>query len=471
MTRTTLGAAALLAALLMLPACGGSSSTGLPAMESFLNFAGDAMANTNLPGTSDSRQARVCCSGLDVYVVWIDDRSGTDAIYINVSRDGGRTWGDSDVKLNTDNGDVGTPEICCSDDFVYVAWNDDRNDPGGNDGVFVNVSEDRGATWLAQDIQVDAGLGDCDYITLCCDGRRVYAAWEDDRNGPGLHDIAFCASANGGLTWGSNIALNTNPPSQSRSRTPHLCCEGANVFAVWTSERDGDEDVYFNYSIDGGVVFLPSDVRINGGAAGATDSERPRICCDLPYVYVAWEDEAAGASDSEDILFDYSSDAGATWQTTDIRVETDLPADADSEEIDMCCNGTEVVLVWEDNRGGTDDVYFSRSLDAGATWLSEDVRLSSNAPGASVSQKPQICCVGSSYIVTYLDDRDGQSDPWVTYSTDGGATWDPGFRVNQQPSSGDTSDLDLCCDGAFVYVAWAEGGTVPRDIFVNGSIP
>lgn len=472
MTRTTLSYITLLGTLLLLPACGGSKTVFLPATDSSLNFmASDEMVNTNLPGTSDSQRCRVCCSGLDVYVVWNDDRSGTDAIYFNVSRDGGRTWGNPDIQLNTGIGDVGTPEICCSDDFVYVTWNDDRNGIGDDDGVFVNVSEDRGATWLTQDIQVDAGLGDCDFITICCDGRRAYLAWEDDRNGPGLHDIGFSASADGGLTWEDDIRLNTNPLGLTRSRHPQLCCEGANVYAVWTSERDGEEDIYVNYSLDGGLTFLPSDVRIDGSAAGVTDSESPRICCDLPYVYVAWEEEIPGVVQREDILFDYSPDGGVTWQTTDIRVDTDLPAAADSERIDMCCSGTEVALVWVDNRGGTYDVYFSRSVNAGASWLPEDVRLSSNSPGNSLSETPKICCVGSSFVVTYLDDRAGQSDPWVTSSTDGGATWDAGFRANQEPGIGNAFDLDFCCDGAYVYVAWSEDRIANSDVFVNGSIP
>ncbi|MDH3591030.1 MAG: hypothetical protein OER88_04080, partial [Planctomycetota bacterium] len=48
------------------------------------------------------------------------------------------------------------------------------------------------------------------------------------------------------------------------------------------------EDVFFNYSLDGGLTWQATDYRVDTDAADQNDPNRPRLCCDAGTVYVLW---------------------------------------------------------------------------------------------------------------------------------------------------------------------------------------
>src|SRR5262249_52765380 len=72
--------------------------------------------------------------------VWNDGRNGRDDIFVGRSRDGGRTWDDTDVRLDMD--EAGTamsrfPSLArAANGRIAVVWEDDR---AGYEGIYLRV--------------------------------------------------------------------------------------------------------------------------------------------------------------------------------------------------------------------------------------------------------------------------------------------------------------------------------------------
>jgi hypothetical protein len=90
---------------------------------------------------------------------------------------------------------------------------------------------------------------------------------------------------------------------------PQLAASGnGHVYAVWADTRNGGSDFYFNYSTDYGITWQSSDKRIDTDTPGANNSTSPKITCDdNGHVYIIWQDYRTGSSN---IYFNVSSDYG-----------------------------------------------------------------------------------------------------------------------------------------------------------------
>jgi len=125
-----------------------------------------------------------------------------------------------------------------------------------------------------------------------------------------------------------------------------------------------DSDVFFNRSLDGGLTWLQSDVRLNTNAPGAGWSWSPEIAAVGPSVAVAWLDHRnAGLAQGSDVYSNRSLDSGTTWLSSDVRLNTSSPGVAPIEEPQIAASGSSVYVAWEDHRNGTSywdvDIYFN----------------------------------------------------------------------------------------------------------------
>ena len=172
-----------------------------------------------------------------------------------------------------------------------------------------------------------------------------------------------------------DVRMDTDMPGGDRSQFPQIAASGDSVYVTWEDSRNGDQDIYFNRSLDGGATWLTDDVRLNTDAPGTAKSRFPEIAASGDSVYVTWQDSRHGGRDSGEIYFNRSLDGGATWLTSDIQLNTDLLGVADSFFPKIAASGDNVYVTWVDLRNDITeyengyDIYFNRSLDAGATWM------------------------------------------------------------------------------------------------------
>jgi hypothetical protein len=310
---------------------------------------------------------------------------------------------------------------------------------------------------------------------------RVYVVWSDDRDGvPALY---MNRSEDAGATWSGPYRVDHGTRGAS---APDLACvsdpAGAlpdTVYLAWQDVRDGELDspnVYFNVSFDGGVTFGEQDVNLSGDPSGLRDSRGPRIVAQNDEVYVAWFDGAYGAYD---ILVRGSHEAGLTWNDV-VRVDGDAPGAAYSAWPDLATDGEgHAHVAWEDSRDGGTDIYVASTsngafsfgpptrLDVGPTAIADE-----DLPGVSNGFRPRVATLDDAVVVVWHDERNGPArDILLNASTDGGLTWQAAAARVDSDAAGaaDSSTPDVRIvdgpDGPRWHVIWQDHRAGGYDIF------
>jgi hypothetical protein len=308
----------------------------------------------------------------NVYVAWYstkDQPTNYNEIFVNHSPDFGATWpNDTRIDSASPSASEWSPQIKCDQSgHVYAAW-----ESSARRQIRFNYSHDYGSTWQPADIRVDtdnaSGKSRGSAALACDENGHVYAAWKDYRDAIGglQSSIYFNRSADQGVTWGvSDIRLDSmgSPPHEGPEYGPQIACTNdGTVYALWEDKRSGGEwDLFFNRSTDYGATWAAGNVRLDTDALGGYRSFRPQLAVDGDNgVYAVWEDWREGY---HHIYMNYSMDRGATWQASDMRVDTD-PAAAHAEWPRLCVDAHGVVYVaWGYRRttwtGDCDDIHFN----------------------------------------------------------------------------------------------------------------
>ncbi len=503
-----------------------TASASLNVNEFLLDFA-NKRVNTNSPGVSDAASPAIACNGGLVYAAWVDTRNGDSDVFFNQSFDGGSEWGSYDRRLDgggtalvvgnvrlistgyslfavwqdlrngLGNADImfrpspalgfvwgaerrldsqgasntpsTKPQMAFSGSRIYVVWQDRRG--GTYEDIYFNCSDDWGSTWLPADIRLDdnASSSNSTNPVIACSGNSVYVAWMDNRNAGG-NDVYMNRSNTGGTGWAIDRRVSA---SSTVAGGPQIACSEQSVYVVWSDTRNaGKTDIYFNKSVDGGWTWPGTDVKIDHDAANPSDSTTPVIACSGHDVYVAWSDKRNG---NADILFNESSDSGANWMSSDVRLDCDAAGSSASSDPVIACSGNNVYVGWEDGRNGSPNTehFFNYSLDTGSTWLSTDIRIQSFYPGAADAKNLMMTCEGNDVYFIWNDDRYTTNDIWFQH---GRVKWNPqagmsDVRVDNDTATNVPTDHQIACSGNNVYLVWAEdrSGSSNKDIYFNVS--
>ena len=253
-----------------------------------------------------------------IYVAWRDGRTGNADIFFARSTDGGKSFS-RNIRLNDDRSKAyqGNPTLAVnSEGYVAVAWSDARN---GKDDIYLSVSHDQGRSFSKnRQVNDDPETPSHSHPAVAVDENgTVYAVWEDHRNNHS--DIYIARSTDGGKTFSSNRRVNDDSGSAPqispsivvgplgqiyvawgdfRNSTVKLSAPDAATAELhwWKTSRNGDADIYFSKSTNGGESFSPN-LRINDDT-GAVAQAFPSLSVNSQgVVAVAWEDFRNGHSD------------------------------------------------------------------------------------------------------------------------------------------------------------------------------
>lgn len=259
-----------------------------------------------------------------------------------------------------------------------------------------------------------------------------------------------------------------------QSEKPQMCVNDlGHVFVMWADDRagggtgtgtaaaTGKQVLWMNRSLSFGEVdtWLPAPARINQGDGNVASA---RMICDDNGAYVVWQDDRDGELKNPNVYFQRSDD-GETWLAEDVRVSPDPDGDTLSINPDIAIDKSgNLYVAWADSQSGSYDILVGTSNDGGATWGPTFARVDQDPPGEGWSGNPRIAVNDSGdYVwVTWMDKRDGKSDIYVAYSDSAGSSFRPEERLDNtlqnQDGASDSFEPQLCTDGesSHVYVVW-----------------
>ncbi|MHA2428782.1 MAG: Ig-like domain-containing protein [Candidatus Hermodarchaeia archaeon] len=294
-----------------------------------------------------------------IHVVWTDYRNDADIYYAN-SSDGGTTWSQG-KRVNDDvafafQGSSFRSIAVDGNDNLHVVWLDVRNNPLGD--IYYANSTDGGITFGENKKVNDISNGSWD-ASIAIDGNDIICiVWADNRDDITKSDIYFAKSMDGGVSFSANKKVNDDNLPSVEQRTPYVAVGNGIIGVAWADRRNsGYESIYFANSTDGGESFNDNK-RVDDDSTSPFKA-RPVLAIDgSNNIYVTWHDKRNG---EYDIYFANSTDGGNSFsenqQVNDfesINKRQGFPSTAVN-------NFGTVYIVWTDYRNGNRDIYLSRS--------------------------------------------------------------------------------------------------------------
>lgn len=280
-----------------------------------------------------------------------------DRMVVSRSQDRGASWGPLDVWSEpTESVDK---EAMTSDGQgnLYGVYRHWNATAGETQGR-VTDSSDQAQTWRAPMTKVNDGLG---YQLVKTTSGVLLLAYLSAN-----YDTVVVRSLDGGKTFGSTIRVNdipntvSPPPTPQRYPMPWMTMDsGGAVFLAWPDRRGGDLDIYVDRSDDGGLTW-GTDVLVNGDPQ--RDQWMPTLAVDSADVlHLIWEDNRTG---DFDVYYSNSTDGGATW-LPDLKVTTMTSPSAwhrPGDYLAMAVGPDDTVhIAWTDGRDGDWNIYYARS--------------------------------------------------------------------------------------------------------------
>ncbi|MEW6683834.1 MAG: hypothetical protein AB1451_13080 [Nitrospirota bacterium] len=396
--------------------------------------------------TFSGGQRSVAVFGSTVYLVWNDDREGqgNEDVYLAVSRDRGQTFTGPALRVNDDNGTAPQRAPSVAVDGMgraVIAWLDGRHDPTPNDAELlfdvyiatVNASGSGPVTVGGNQRVTIAGTPeerDPSVALALAPSGNLYLAWGD---GSGGDTDILVAKGTRNASGGFDIA---QPPTRANDNTfsdqsrPTVAVDAAeSLLVAWNDRRSGDQDVYWRrgrFLPAGGVAWTTSpEVRVNLGVDG--DQTSPSVAWSQDGgAHIAWSQQK-GLLGRRRLFFATSLQENLAVASN--REVIDSTTVADQNFPSLAVDGAEVTIAFADNRKctgdpqtpcpedpngtGPTDVYVVRSLDGGATFF-PSVRLN-NDQTSSPHGRPSVALddVGRAYAI-WTDDRNGSSQAFMT---------------------------------------------------------
>ena len=349
-------------------------------------FTGNVRVNTD-GGLAAQKVPWLAVDGAGrVSIAWQDHRNGDYDVYFARSTDKGRTWTDPNVRINTDVGEAAQMDpvlVANATGDLFAAWQDYREDPW-NATIYFAGSTDGGASWTDPNVRVvDLGMrGVQRDPSLAADASgTVYAVWHQVNETAG--DIYFAKSTDGGSAWTHpNVKVNPDNVTAVEALPVIAVGPGGVLYVVWGDGRTNQGDLYLAKSVDGGATWTTPPGRIESDPSHPGQYE-PTIAVDRTgNVSVAWGDYRNG---NWDVYFAASTDGGNSWTRPNIMVNPPRPAGQFEPAIALGPDGRLfAAFADERNQPGRPyaDIYFTRSTDGGATWAAPDLRVNDDL-GAS----------------------------------------------------------------------------------------
>jgi hypothetical protein len=277
----------------------------------------------------------------------------------------------------------------------------------------------------------------------------VHVTWRDKRDGN--WEIYYKRSIDGGLSWEPDVRMTDDP---ARSANQSIAVSGATVHLVWCDDKFGNREIFYRQSADGGTewedeICLTEDEFI---------SYCPTVSASGSFVHIVWVDYDKKYEGYE-VHYINSQDAGMSWGE-ELRLSDDTVL---AYNPSIAATGSEVYVVWNDCcRDGNQEIYYRKSTDNGLNWGPE-IRLTDDP---SPSYMPSIAAEGNSVGVAWMDYQgEGAFNTFFKSSMNGGENW--GKDIHVTDSLWSSSFQNLAFSNSMWHVVWQDFRQLENDIYYN----
>lgn len=187
------------------------------------------------------------------------------------------------------------------------------------------------------------------------------------------------------------------------------------------------------------------------------DSRSPAIARDKSgKIFVVWQNDIPR---SREIYLSHSTDNGATWnQAVNISNSQGVSSKPDIA-VD---NSGGINVVWHESAANNVEVYFSRSIDNGASWT-RPVNISNNS---GYSTYPAVAANKSSNISVVWNDSNREI--YFSHSTDNGINWTRPINISNSPRISEDADIAVDSFGN-INVTWNNSTSKNHEIYFRRS--
>lgn len=384
------------------------------------------------------------------------------------------------------------PSIIAADEnTIYSVWQDGRHGGTYNNRIYFSRSTDRGVTWspnvsITQDIPVSTVVNQLaprigfDSVT-----GKIHVVWQDNRNGH--YDIFTSSSADAGVTWSPSVKVNDEGgiPNSAKLHPGMVISDGGYIYVTWQDQRNGNDDIYFTRSEDGGATWPFPNIRVTDDPLSTSQEQRnPAIglgwlaktpCCDLMrrVIYVGWEDWRD--PDHPEIYVSRSRDGGETfgvdvpvelpggqsyrvapslltWPTTSVYTKEEHIGSMTYYRVVTAVVDI-VHVAWQEGKDENADIYYAYS------WYSYDEDALRNEPPPWPYEfffRPKIRVNG------YFIDSEYAMPPEPKQRWPIEPTWQGEVQLTKAYSRVYCGDTDTTYHEG-VYIAWSDGRSYDRE--------
>jgi hypothetical protein len=330
-----------------------------------------------------------------------------------------------------------------------IAWHDFRN---ANGDIYFQRYNDAGtALGVNTKVNDDNGGAFQEYASILMDVTGNFViVWDDNRNNN--LDIYFQRYSSTGGILGVNTKVNDDVDS-AKQWYPSISIDGAGHFVVvWIDERDGNRDIYFQrYNSNGSAIGVNTKVNDDAGNA---DQVNPSISMDAAGNFViAWHDFRNA---NWDIYYQIYNSTGTT-SGVNTKVNDDAGSGFQMNPSISMDGASNFVIVWQDYRNVSWDIYFQRYNDTGIA-IGVNTKVSDDA-GSMHQKVPSISmdAVGD-FVIVWQDERYGQTSPDIMgqrYFSNGSPNGGNYLIVTDGPDHGESSPV-VCADNSSIIFSWQD---------------
>lgn len=345
-----------------------------------------------------------------IHAVWADYRNlANNDIYAAKSTNNGQSFvGDVRVDDSSAGNQMAPDMIIGSDDVIHAVWQDGR---GTSDDIYYCNSTDAGSSFNTNKRVDDSSSGQQRNPAVTIRGIALHVVWEDTRNGN--YDVYYTKSTDNGDTWSTNVRVDNTGSGSSDQRYPDIVVDtSGKIFVVWQDNRNGNWDIYFASSTNGGTSFN-TNIRVDDTGSGISQQEQPAVSLDSnDDLHVAWQDTR---NTGYDIYYCNSTNSGASFNS-DVHVDDGSSGDQEFPAIVVDINDV-IHVVWQDERSSANpDIYHTNTTDGGG--FDTNQRVDNSTLGSQ--ELPDICTDGNANVFIVFDD-DHSTDDDIYFSKNSNA--------------------------------------------------